>query len=369
MLRGVGFRSATYADDADVIPLTGMPATEIRGVGVAFQSEFLFPVQPWTVDYFDAVCGDGLTRLNLFPAQHQTSPDDEAQVSRRRFSSLGFRLFYSGNTATYTQPPNHPDPDTPSLADAPAIAHVTDTLAGDVLTLPAQVVANPAAGIPEVWVTYTATTGAWFGQWQSLDLTQQVDSRYWQGSVTLPPGLAAKAVRYLVQAVNGVGLVAMNANHGEFFTPGHSPAVPPTLVPTTLRFDNFGLVRAYGETADFSVVLATANGPLANQRVAFGLGNQRLLASTDASGRARAGFALLSEPAVYKLQASFAGLPTHSPAAATTEFQITPVATHLVVEDLTTARPNLNVRATRSPTSPCSSSSRMRPARCSRRGR
>ena len=36
VLRGVGFRSGMYADESGVTPLTGMPATEIRGVAVTF---------------------------------------------------------------------------------------------------------------------------------------------------------------------------------------------------------------------------------------------------------------------------------------------------------------------------------------------
>lgn len=346
VLRGVGFRTATYADEDGVLPLTGMPATEIRGVGMAFQSDFFFPVQPWSVDYFDAACGDGRTRLNLLLAQHVSDPDDETSVTRRRFSSLGFRLYYSGDTATYTEPPDHPEPDTPSLADAPAISRVTDAVSGNQLTITAQVVANPASGIQEVWVTYTATRGPWFGQWESADLVQQPDTRFWEGVLTLPAGTDPADVRYLVQAVSGVGLVTLNANQGLYFTPGHSPPTPPALTATTLTFDNFPLERAYGETVVLSAVLGTPGGPVVNQRVSFGLGTQRLLARTDAAGRAEASLTIVSDPAPYALQASFAGDSTLRAAAATTGFQVVPQATSITLEDLTITRPNLNVRAT-----------------------
>lgn len=351
VLRGVGFRSGLYADESGVTPLTGMPATEIRGVAVTFESEFFFPVQPWSVGYFDTACGGELTWLNLFPVQHQTRTEDDT-VSRRRFSELGFRLFYSANTKTYTDAGVPDVPSTPWLADAPSIAQVTDSLAGTDLTISAQVVGNPSAGIQEVWVTYTAVSGAWYGQWQSLDLVQQVDpvvpedSRVWKGTFTLPAGLAASDVRYLVQAVNGVGLVTMDSNQGRYFTPGHSPAVEPFRQATTLTFENFPLTRAYGELATFSAILATPAGPILDERVSFGLGNAHLVARTDAQGRVRVTFPLVNQPATYKLQATFAGSSAHQPASATTQFELIPQDTFIRIEDLTTTRPNLNVRAT-----------------------
>lgn len=349
VLRGVGFRGGSYEDHAGVLPLTGTPATEIRGVATAFQSDFFVPVQPWNVDYSDSVCdgGQGRIRLNLFPAQHQSGGVEVDQVTRRQFTGFTFRLFYSGDVTTYTDPPNHPDPDTPALAGAPTITGVEDVVEPGQVLISAQVVGNPAAGIQEVWVTFTATTGDWRGEWESLDLTQQSDTRVWAGTLNLPANVAPADVRYLVQAVNGVGLVAMDANGGGFYTPGQAlEAQPQPPTATTLTFDDFPLARPYGEIAQFSAVLATAAGPLAGQRVVFGLGQQQVLAVTDGDGRAKVALPLVSAPVAYRLQATFAGTADLGGASATTQFSIVPQDTEIVFEDLTATRPNLNVRAT-----------------------
>ena len=316
---------------------------------MAFQSDFFVPVQPWNVDYSDNVCdwGQGRIRLNLFPAQHRSSGIGVDQVTRRQFTGFSFRLFYSGDVATYTDPPNHPDPDTPALAGAPTITAVEDVVEPGQVLISAQVVGNPAAGIQEVWVTFTATTGDWRGKWESLDLTQQSDTRVWAGMLNLPANVAPADVRYLVQAVNGVGLVAMDANGGGFYTPGQAPEAqpqPPTA--TTLTFDDFPLARPYGTTAQFSAVLATDAGPLAGQRVVFGLGQQQVLAVTGSDGRAKVALPLVGAPVAYRLQATFAGTTDLSGASATTQFNIVPQDTEIVFEDLTATRPNLNVRAT-----------------------
>ncbi len=345
-LRGVGFRGGTYEDHEGVLPLTGAPATEIRGVAMAFQSGSFLPVQPWSVDYSDAGYdwGKGRIRLDVFPAQHRSGGPGVDQVTRRQFTSLSFRLFYSGDVGTYTDPPDHPEADTPALAGAPTLSGIQGEIAPGQVRFTALAVGNPAAGIQEVWVTYTATQGDWFGHWASLDLAQQTDSRQWRGTLNLPANVAPADVRYLVQAVNGVGLVAMDANQGKFFTPGEAPE--DQGAPTTLTFDHFALERPYGDAMEFSAVLTSAAGAVANQRVLFGLGQQQVFALTDAAGRAQVTLPMMGAPVAYRLQATFAGNATLAGASATTQFRILPQDTQIVFEDLTTTRPNLNVRAT-----------------------
>src|SRR2546429_353186 len=45
VLRGVRFLGGTYSDINDVLPLTGAPVTEIRGVHAPFLSEVFYPIQ------------------------------------------------------------------------------------------------------------------------------------------------------------------------------------------------------------------------------------------------------------------------------------------------------------------------------------
>ncbi len=56
-----------------VVPLTGAPATELRGVHVSFASPYFFPMRPWTVNYFGALAGNGATSLLVTPAQHRAA--------------------------------------------------------------------------------------------------------------------------------------------------------------------------------------------------------------------------------------------------------------------------------------------------------
>lgn len=344
VLRGVGFRGGTYADEGGVRPLTGAPATEFRGAVVAFESAVFHPVQPWAVNHFDSLCNEagGVTRLSVFPAQYRTDLQAPDTGTRRAFSDLRFRLFYSGNVATYTDALGA-NPDTPALADAPTIVEVLDEVVEGAVVLRARVVGNPAAGIQEVWVTYTAESGPWRGRWQTLDLVQDpVQSSLWSGTLPLEGDAAPAAVRYAVHAVNGVGLVTMQANRGGFFTPG--AAQVPALA-TGLTLDGFPLSGAHGDTAVLSAVLRSADGAVTGQPVRFGLGSQQALALSDADGRATVRLPLRGLPAVYALQVGFAGAPGLAPASASTRFEILRQGTRIELVDQTTARPNLNVIA------------------------
>src|SRR6185312_13291382 len=48
VLRGIGFRGATYVDTNNIVPLTGAPTTELRGVHTSFLSPVFFPMRLWT---------------------------------------------------------------------------------------------------------------------------------------------------------------------------------------------------------------------------------------------------------------------------------------------------------------------------------
>ena len=52
VLRGLGFRGGAYRDESGIIPLTGAPTTEIRGVHGRFPSEVFYPIRPWRINLF-----------------------------------------------------------------------------------------------------------------------------------------------------------------------------------------------------------------------------------------------------------------------------------------------------------------------------
>ncbi len=345
VLRGIGFRGGSYHDELAVLQLTGTPATEFRGTVLAFQSAVFHPVQPWSLNALAGLCtGEpARTRLNLTPVQYRTDWETPELGTRRVFSELDLRLYYSGNVTTYTEPPGQ-NADTPALADAPSIVWVRDAVAGASVTIEAAVLGNPAAGIQEVWITYTAETGDWHGRWHALDLTQDATvSSQWAGVLTLPPGLDPSQLRYAVHAVNGVGLVTMNANRGKFFVPGERSAAPTA---TALTLDGFPLTGRFGTTATFSAVLTAAGEPVQHEAVRFGLGSQQVQAWTDAEGRATAALLLQGLPAQYTLQVTFGGSALLASASASTGFEILRQPTVIAFEDLTVTRPHLNVVAT-----------------------
>jgi hypothetical protein len=164
VLRGVGFVGGTYTE-SNVIPLTGAPTTELRGVHTPFLSPVFYPMRLSTPNYFGALSASGGTRLLVTPAQHRAADVASGTSTRRAFTNLELRLYYSGNKTTT------------ALSTAPTIVSVAAASDATGVTFTAQVLGDPAAAIHDVWVTYTGDSGPG-GAWTSLSLTQC--------SVTLP---------------------------------------------------------------------------------------------------------------------------------------------------------------------------------------
>jgi CSLREA domain-containing protein len=173
VLRGVGFRGGSYSDEANILPFTGAPATEIRGVHSTFFSGVYYPIRPWNVNYFDALThgvDTGITRLAVTPAQHKTAnPTDQTSI-RRKFTTMDFRLYYSNRTAGVDVDGNTV---LPALAAAPSILDISATPANGLITFKVKVVGDPTAGVQEVWITSTACPDTCSnGVWQSFNLEQ-----------------------------------------------------------------------------------------------------------------------------------------------------------------------------------------------------
>jgi hypothetical protein len=306
-LRGVGFRSGTYTDIPGIVPLTGAPSSDLSEVHTKFTSPVFFPRRLALANTYGAIEGDGGTRLLVTPAQNRS---DSAYTSTlRRYSSLTYRLTYSGNTQTYSG-------NRPSMAAPPAISQVTSTVNGSQVQVVARVVGDPSAGIQNVWVTRTAEAGPMYGAWSSVDLTQDAtDSTRWTGTFTLPSGQLAKDVRFVVQATNGVGLVTMEDNEGREHVPGvDADAQPqPGSANSTLVL-NAPTTGVLGDTIDVSATLTGAT-PLAGRTVLFALGGATIAARTDSGGVARATFKLVEQPGTQQLSASFDGDGQLRPAA------------------------------------------------------
>ena len=328
VLRGVGFVGGTYADTPGVTPLTGAPTTEQNGVHSNFVSPVFFPQRLTSVNYFGALDGngtDGRTRLITTPVQYRSDSDSTTTDTERTYSHLGLQLYYSSNTTTYGG-------NTPALAAPPSISGVVDSVGpgGTAVTVSTHVTGDPSAGIQKAWVTYTAEAGPLHGTWQSVDLAQDpTDSTLWTGTFVLPSGQAASDVRYIVQAVNGVGLVGLDNNLGDGYTPGVpvGASTPLATTPTAVTLD---LVPASGISGGTLAVGATLAGP-AGSPVTFSLGSFSIDVNTDSGGRAAAIVPLQDAVGGYTLTASYGGDATHLGSSAATPFSITKVPTTLTL--------------------------------------
>ena len=207
VLRGVGFLGGSYADET-VIPLTGAPAdpqNQIRGIHRGFASPVFYPMRLSAPNYFGALVPGGTTNLLATPAQHRATGLNDGSAILRTYSNLNLRLFYSHYTG-------------PSAASGPpTITGVNTVVASGNVTFTAHVVGDPSAGIQQVWVTYTGHANAW----ESVDLIQDpIDSTLWSKTMALPTALTGRSIEFMVQAVNGVGLVSLDDNVGRDYAVG-----------------------------------------------------------------------------------------------------------------------------------------------------
>ena len=64
-----------------MVPLTGAPTTELRGVHAPFVSPVFYPMRLWSPNYFGALGEHGGTNLLITPAQHKSDPANRARAS------------------------------------------------------------------------------------------------------------------------------------------------------------------------------------------------------------------------------------------------------------------------------------------------
>lgn len=330
VLRGVGWRGGLYCDTQNIIPLTGAPTTEIRGVHTPFYSNVWFPLQPWSVNYYDAfgsAPGSWGSRLYVMPAQHRSmSPGSVASV-RRQWKQLRFRLYYSDYTET------QPDGSEPALSDAPTIVNASaapDSGNPNLVNFLVRVVGNPSAGVHSVWIVYTTDTAA-CGEWKVLDLGQlSTDTTKWVGQ------LAANGnnLRYVALAVNGVGVVGISNNMGAYY--GGQPA-PASRTPTNLALQvPASGTGAFGTSVALSAILKDGSGnPLSGKPVTIAIGAQQQQAITDGSGRAQVNLPLLLQPGEYRIRAWFLGDATYAPSAKNSadRFKVTQQSSVITIEE------------------------------------
>ena len=310
VLRGVGFRGGTF-NDSTVIPLTGAPTTDLRGVHAPFVSPVFYPMRLATPNYFAALSG-GATTLLVTPAQHRALSIADGTSTLRLYSDVSLRLFYSGYLGASALSA------APDIVDVKAAANSTGGV-----DFTAHIVGNPAAGIQQVWITYT---GDGPSRWASLDLTPDTkDSSIWRG--TLPSIGPPDTLRFMIQAANGVGLVTLDDNLGAYYRVAGAVTAPP--VATTLTLQAPPSSGTYGGEATVTAQLSAASGPLAGKSVLISVGGSSRAATTDAGGTAVATVPLVSVPGQTKVTATFAGDDANLASGASAPFTLAKAPTSL----------------------------------------
>jgi hypothetical protein len=341
-LRGVGFRRGSWSE-RDIVPLTGAPTTELRGVHTPFTSPVNFPMRMATANYYNALAGGETTLLHVTPAQHRAADLQYFLATLRQFDDMEYRLYYSNNSQTY-------GPNTPALAGPPTMSSVQAVIDGDDVIFFVNVIGDPAAGIQSVWVTYTEGESD-AGAWESLDLLQDPnneDSSLWTQRLV---GGAADFLRldYLVQAANGTGLVTLDDNYGSYYQVAgfldevdEEGNLPPVFNASELVFDapSASASGTYGSRVTVTATLSSIDLPIADAEVLFTIGATGRYARTDGNGVAEISMPLYSTPGQYTLTASFAGdkfdaaLPEqvlHAESSAEQTFSITRTDTSLLI--------------------------------------
>ena len=306
VLRGVGFMGGHYGDTPGIVPLSGAPATETKTPHQAFGSPTFYPIQLATPNYFDAL-GGGKTNLLITPAQYKSEGLTVPTSVQRLFTNLDLQLFYSNQTGAVAST------SAPSILDTSAVI-------GHSIDFDVHVVGDPAVGIKKVWVAYTYGEG----QWQSLFLTlDSADQTHWSGAIAdsaIPSGKSAADLRYIVQAVNGVGLVSLDSNNGAFYQVQTSETAP-ILNTTHLSLDAIASPGTFGGTTTIGATLSGASS-VDGQPIVLTLGGLTHVVTTDNAGHASSSFPLNQTPATYPVTAAFVADTDNAGSQASSSFEI-----------------------------------------------
>jgi hypothetical protein len=325
-LRGVGFWGGTYTDTTVPLPLTGDPVTQTSAPTQPFSSSEYYPQRISNPNYFGALHTGADTELGVTPVQYVSKGASTATM--RQFSKLNFKLFYTpaGTTAAANGA---------ALAAPPSITETVVTVQTTTVTVTATV-APDAAGIQEVWTTYTDPGPA--SSWTSRDLSETpYDPARWSTTFTLT---SPSAYDFMVQAANGEGDVSLADNQGAFYTP--TQVSGSQTKPTTPAASSLALAAGnptsgtYGSSVQLGATLTTS-GSSGDRPIWFSIGSSSVLAYTDTSGLATATVPLGKlAPRQYTATASFTGTLTVEAASASAAFTVVAAATTLTLSAPTT---------------------------------
>ncbi len=229
-------------------------------------------------------------------------------VTLRLYDNLKLRLFYSNSLADGAK------------SAPPVIYGITSDLQAGDTSITARVVGDPKADVQQVWVTFTEPGS---GLWDSFDLVRsQADPSLWTGSRALAAG-----TQFIVQAVNGFGLVSRNDNFAAYYQAGVAASTPAAGVIALSGPDS----GAYGATTSATATLTSGGAAVAGKLVVLSLGSVTRSGTTDGNGKVTVSLPLSAGSGTYPLTATFQGDTTTTPASDSELFTITAASSTVTI--------------------------------------
>jgi len=141
--------------------------------------------------------------------------------------------------------------------------------------------------------------------------------------------------KYIVQAVNGVGLVSLDDNLGAYYS--FAAVAPPAAAATTLALNSPPTSITYGDTPLVTAMLASGPTPIVGAPLTFSVAGTAAVTTTGAGGLGSANLAKVA-PGAYTLAANYTGSSSYLPSSASSPITVNP-APSAFVDDSSTAGP------------------------------
>jgi YVTN family beta-propeller protein len=330
--RGAVLLSGSYSDTTGFVPALAIPATQ-NGTTNPPTSYASAAFAPGRLIRLEEFAGDAAI---FIPFQFSGTG---GPGTARTFSSITAKLYYSTLTGDA------------ALVDAPGIQNVSVTRELDGALNPTGRVrvsvtlsGRSVPEIQDVWETYTATSGALFGSWNSTPLNAGTTTlgragtftRTYTGTID-PLGADPLSVLVDIQAVGGNGLVSYGTNGGAHFRIVEQTATAASPKRTPLIMLGAPSTATYRSRVPVSAVLTDGptGSPIAGKRVSFKLAGSFASAITGADGVASATLVANAPPhgpgnEPYRIVASVAEDLDMLAGGAETAISITPGPTGIV---------------------------------------
>ena len=304
VLRGTLFMGGTYNDLNNFIPLTSAATTEGSRAHPAFYTDTFYPSQNWGVNLYAAIDG-GPTFLQAVVGQYKSNALSSISGKLRAYEQMDFKLFYMADNWADDQ-----ESRVAAVAPAPQVLFVESSRNGvGKVEIKVNLLYNPAVGVQQAVVTWTNPNASGVKSWQSFSLVADPNDPTLfsspAGGVSMPSGAV-----FMVQAVNGAGLVGVDANQGEYYSvpPTTPEPPPPPAVATAIEALTVPNLGYFEQTASFSVRLRQVGAAsLANQPMSLIVGGLQAVGSTNSRGVANFALPINLAPGSYPARFVFTG--------------------------------------------------------------